>query len=191
MVDRVADAPEEWDVVGTEVLADTGWVVTLRADSVLAPGGSGPMKRFVLEHPGAAVILALDPEDRVFCLRQYRHPARRRFVELPAGLLDVEGEDALTAAQRELAEEARLAATDWVHLTTTWGSPGLSQEVHHLYLARGLSEVESDFVAEHEEADMTSEWIAFMDLHAAVLAGTVQDGPVVQAVLLARARGLV
>jgi ADP-ribose pyrophosphatase len=187
-----SDVAEQWEVVDSEVLADTGWVVTLRADRVRRPGhpDDEPFRRFVLEHPGAAVILALDTEDRVFCLRQYRHAAGRRFVELPAGLLDVEGEGAEQAARRELVEEAGLEATEWTHLGTTYGSPGISQEVHHLYLARGLSEVDNDFVAEHEEADMSTEWIGFDDLLAAVLDGRVQDGPVVQAVLLARARGL-
>jgi len=188
-----SDVAEEWEVVDTEVLADTGWVVTLRADRVRRPGhpDDEPFRRFVLEHPGAAVILALDDEDRVFCLRQYRHAARRRFLELPAGLLDVEGEGAEQAARRELVEEAGLEASEWTHLATTYGSPGISQEVHHLYLARGLSEAADDeFVAEHEEADMSTEWVAFEDLLAAVLDGRVQDGPVVQSVLLARARGL-
>ena len=81
----------------------------LRADTVRRPGAEGeePFTRVVLEHPGAVVVLALDEQDRVLCLRQYRHPARMRMLELPAGLLDVEGEDPQRAAAR--VEPDRLA----------------------------------------------------------------------------------
>ena len=67
----------------------------------------------VVEHPGAVVILAVDDSgdtEQVMVLRQYRHPSNLRFVELPAGLLDVPGEDPVVAARRELLEEAGLEA---------------------------------------------------------------------------------
>lgn len=178
------------------------WVVALRADMVTAPpgpetppGDRTPHRRLTLEHPGAVVVLAADDDDRVLCLWQYRHPAARRFVELPAGLMDglMDGgaEDPLAVARRELREEAQLAADDWTHLSSLYPSPGISAEVHHLYLARGLSAADrGDFVLEHEEADMEVGWVAFAELHAAVVAGELTDAPLVACVLLARARGL-
>ena len=186
------DTPEQWPVVESTYLHQDSWVVALRADQVQAPDGS-TARRLTLEHPGAAVVLAVDDDERVFVLRQYRHPVGRRFVEIPAGLCDGEpGEDPLAVARRELREEAQLQATDWTHLASSYASPGISQEVHHLYLAQGLSPADrGDFELHAEEADMTTQWVPFTELYDAVLTGRVADGPVIQCVLLARARGLV
>ena len=186
------DTPEQWPVVESTYLHQDSWVVALRADQVQTPGGA-IARRLTLEHPGAAVVLAVDESERVFALRQYRHPAGRRFVEIPAGLCDGDpGEDPIDVARRELREEAQLQATDWTHLTSSYASPGISAEVQHLYLARGLSAADrGDFELHHEEADMTTSWVPFAELYDAVLAGRVTDGPVIQCVLLAHARGLV
>jgi ADP-ribose pyrophosphatase len=187
------DRPEEWPVVSSEDLHRDGWVVALRADRIQRPGHEDeePFRRLVLEHPGAVVVLALDEQERVFCLRQYRHPAGHSFVEIPAGLCDVPGEDPLEVAKRELVEEAEMEAGEWTHLTSTYSSPGISMERMHFYVARDLSHVDrGDFEPEHEEAEMETFWAPFDDLLAAVVDGRVSDGPVVLAVLLARARGL-
>lgn len=190
----LADTHEGWPVVSTTDLFRDDWVMALRSDTIRPPGqpNAEPFSRLVLEHPGAVIVLALDDEDRVFCLRQYRHPAQRRFVELPAGLCDQDGEDPEEVARRELREEAGLEAGEWTHLASTWSSPGISAEVMHFYLARRLDAVDrGDFVAEHEEADMETFWAPFDDLLAAALEGRVTDAPLVQGLLLARARGLV
>ena len=190
----LSDQPAGWPVVERRDLHRDDWVVALRADWVRHPDQpeEEPFKRLVLEHPGAVIVLAVDEQERVLCLWQYRHAAQRRFVELPAGLCDAEGEEPVEVARRELREEALLEAGEWTHLATTWSSPGISEEVMHLYLARGLSEVDrGDFTPAHEEADMTTGWVPYGDLPAAVLDGRVGDGPLVQAVLLAQALGLV
>lgn len=190
---ELADQAEEWPVVRSADLHRDDWVVALRADWLQRPEhpDDEPFKRLVLEHPGAVVIVAVDEQQRVFCLWQYRHPARRRFVELPAGLLDVEGEDPLEAARRELREEAGLEASDWTALTATYSSPGISGELLHYFLARGLSAADrADFVAEHEEADMQSGWVPAADLLAAAVDGRLGDAPTVIALLMAQARGL-
>jgi len=190
----LADEPEEWPVASSADLHRDGWVMALRADQVHRPGHTEgePFRRLVLEHPGAVIVLALDEEDRVLCLRQYRHAARRRFVELPAGLCDVEGEDPLEVARRELVEEAALEAKEWTHLTSAYSSPGISNEQMHFYLARGLTSADrGDFELEHEEADMEVFWVPFGDLRDAVLDGRIGDAPVIVAVLVAQARGLV
>ncbi len=189
---ELTDHPETWPVEATRDLFRDDWVMALRADTLRRPGGEGePFDRLVLEHPGAVIVLALDDDHRVFCLRQYRHPAGRRFTELPAGLCDQGGEEPLEVARRELAEEAGLAAAEWTHLASTWSSPGISAEVMHFYLARSLSAApEDDFQPEHEEADMDTFWVPFDELLRAVLAGSVGDAPLVTAVLMAHARGL-
>ncbi|GAA1774931.1 NUDIX domain-containing protein [Nocardioides hankookensis] len=190
---ELADRDEEWPVVRSEDLHRDDWVVALRADWLQRPGhpDDQPFKRLVLEHPGAVVIVAVDDQQRVFCLWQYRHPAGRRFVELPAGLLDVAGEDPLEAARRELREEAGLEASDWTALTTTYSSPGISGELLHYFVARGLSAADrDDFVAEHEEAEMQTGWVPAADLLAAAVDGALGDAHTVIALLMAQARGL-
>jgi ADP-ribose pyrophosphatase len=193
VTDEAADAPEQWPVERSEDLYRSALPFALRADVVRRPGGDEePFTRVVLEHPGAVVVLAVDDRERVLCLRQYRHPAQRRMLELPAGLLDVAEEEPETAARRELLEEAGLAAAEWTPLTTAYSSPGISAERIHYFLARGLREADrGDFVAHHEEADMTTLWVPYDELLAACLGGRVQDAPVLIAVLTARARGLV
>ena len=180
-------------MVGSEDLYRGAAPFAVRSDRLHHPddGPGDAFDRIVVEHPGAAVILAVDDDDRVLVVVQYRHPARRRFVELPAGLLDKPGEDPVEAARRELLEETGYRADTWAHLGSTWSSPGITAELIHLYLARGLTPADRGaFVPEHEEADMHLFWLPFADLLAGVLAGTIADAPVVNAVLLARAKGL-
>lgn len=158
------------------------------------PQGGEEFTRVVVEHPGAVVVLAVDEQERALVLRQYRHAARRRFVELVAGLLDEPGEDPLAAARRELLEEGALEAEEWTHLSTVHSSPGYSDERIEIYLARGLREVpdRGGFVLEHEEADMTADWVPVADLLDAALAMRLTDGPVLIALLTyahLRARG--
>lgn len=190
----IADRPESWPVVSSTDVHRDGWVVALRSDAIQRPGHpeETPFRRLVVEHPGAAIALAIDAEGQVLCLQQYRHPAQISFVELPAGICDIAGEDPLEVAKRELREEAELEASDWTHLTSVWASPGITAERHHLYLARGLKPVgRGDFELEHEELEMVSFWAPFDDLYAAVLDGRVADAPIALALLTARARGLV
>jgi len=197
-VTELGDVEESWPVVRSEDLHRDDWVMALRADWITPPETSPShrdgqsFRRLVLEHPGAAVVLAVDDDDRVVCVSQYRHPAQRRFVELPAGLCDTDGEDPLEVAKRELQEEVLLSAEEWTHLTSTYSSPGISAERIHYYLARGLRDVSrGDFEMEHEEADMRVFRVPFADLLAAVMDGRVTDAPVIIAVLMAHTRGLV
>lgn len=185
------DVPESWPVEDSTDLHRDTWVVAFRSDRIRRPGADEeePFRRLVLEHPGAAVVLAIDAEDRVLCLRQYRHPAQYRLVELPAGVIDHPDEDPEQVARRELREEAALAAGRWTHLLSTLSSPGYSAERIHYYLAEELEPADrGDFVLEHEEADLEVFWAPFADLVDAVLAGEVSDGPVVQAVLALQVR---
>ncbi|MBM0125398.1 NUDIX domain-containing protein [Pimelobacter simplex] len=188
---ELRDVPESWPVEDSVDLHRDGWVVAFRSDRIRRPGAEDeePFRRLVLEHPGAAVVLAIDAEDRVLCLRQYRHPAQYRLVELPAGVIDHPGENPEDVARRELREEAALAAQRWTHLLSTLSSPGYSAERIHYYLAEDLAPADrGDFELRHEEADLEVFWVPFADLVDAILAGEVTDGPVVQAVLAVQVR---
>lgn len=182
---RPADRPEAWPVRSSTDLFRDEWVMALRSDVISRPTHEHEeFRRLVLEHPGAVMVLAVDEDDRALVLEQYRHPAQRRFVELPAGLCDGEGEDPLDVARRELLEEAELAAGEWEHLLTTYTSPGISSERIEVFVARGLAPADrGDFVLAHEEADMSLHWVHLDDLVAGVLDGRLTDGPLALAVL--------
>ncbi|MEP6815272.1 MAG: NUDIX hydrolase [Marmoricola sp.] len=181
----LADEPVSWPVSESRDLHRDDWVVAFRSDTVTRPDHPElPFRRLVLETPGAVMVLAVDGEERVVVLRQYRHPVKGRLVELPAGLLDVPGEDPVLGAQRELREEAALQAEHWERLLTVYPSPGISAETHTIFLATGLSEADrGDFALEHEEADMSVERVPMADLLEAVLDGSVRGAPVALAVL--------
>jgi 8-oxo-dGTP pyrophosphatase MutT (NUDIX family) len=167
-----------------------GRVWDLRRDTVEYDGK--PIVREYVDHPGAVAVLALDDDDRVFLIRQYRHPVRTREWEIPAGLLDVTGEDPLAAAQRELAEEGDLVASEWAVLVDFFTSPGGSDEAIRVYLARGLSATNKAFEREEEEAHMEHRWADLDECVEAVLARRVQNPSLAIGVLAAhaaRARG--
>lgn len=130
--------------------------------------GSSTIAREYVDHTGAVAILALDGEDRAMLIRQYRHPIGRRDWEIPAGLLDIEGEDPLVAAQRELAEEVDLEASDWSLLSDIFTSPGGSSEAIRIYLARGLSPT-ATFSRTEEEAELETRWVSLDDAVDAIL----------------------
>lgn len=165
-----------------------GWVIDVHTDVVQMPDGS-VAKRDVISHPGAVAVLALDADDNIVMVRQYRHPVRDLLLELPAGLLDVAGEPALDAAQRELFEEAALTADAWWVLLDLYTSPGMTDEAIRIFLARGLHPVpEADrFTAEHEEVTMTVERHSLDVLTAMALAGDLTNGPAAAGVLAAHA----
>jgi ADP-ribose pyrophosphatase len=191
----LADEPLSWPVTDSDDLHRDDWVVAFRTDTVHRPDHpEETFRRLVVEDPGAVVVLAIDDEDRVVVIHQYRHPVQMRLVELPAGKLDQAGEYPLVAAQRELHEEVGLHAREWTHLMTTYASPGITAETHALYLARGLEDLDRDFDLHHEEAELVVDRVPFADLLDAVLDGRVADAPLATAVLayeVLRTRGRV
>jgi ADP-ribose pyrophosphatase len=106
------------------------------------------------------------------------------FIELPAGICDAKGEDPQLTAVRELQEEVELQAEHWRLLLTLFPTAGISAELHHIYLARGLSHSDrGDFELRAEEAELEVVWVGFEDLLDAVLQQQVREGPLVAAVL--------
>jgi 8-oxo-dGTP pyrophosphatase MutT (NUDIX family) len=117
----------------------TGRVIKVSVDTVDLPNGMRvPLE--LVRHPGGAAAVAIDAENRVCLLRQFRHAAGGFIYELPAGKLEPEEPPEVTA-KRELVEEAATSATQWASLGSYFSSPGVFSEVIHLYLATGLSKV--------------------------------------------------
>jgi 8-oxo-dGTP pyrophosphatase MutT (NUDIX family) len=180
-----AGRPHEFTVLDSEKIYE-GRIISLRRDTVAMPGG-GTSVREVVHHPGAVAVVALDDEDRVVLLRQYRHPVGRHLWELPAGLRDEDGEPPLETAKRELAEEALLAAGRWSLLVTVNNSPGFSDELVQIYLAEDLRSVDrpEGFLVEHEEADMTLERVPLADAVQRVFDGDIRNSSAVAGLLAA------
>ncbi|MBP1242165.1 8-oxo-dGTP pyrophosphatase MutT (NUDIX family) [Frigoribacterium sp. PvP120] len=134
-----------------------------------------PMVREYVAHTGAVAVLAVDDQDRVLVIQQYRHPIRSRDWELPAGLLDAEGESKLDAAKRELMEEADLQATTWHELVSFHTSPGGNDEMVTVYRATGVSATEGAFDRSDEEADIVTRWVSLDEVVEGVLAGRLHN----------------
>lgn len=179
------DTAASWPILAADdVWRPVGAPFAVREDTLTSPEGGEPFRRLLIEHPGASVVLAVDDDERVLVVLQYRHAVGRRLVELPAGLLDVPGEDPQVCAERELLEETGYTANQWTHLLSVYPSPGILGEIQHIYLARGLATADrGDFELVHEEAEMTVDWVPFDELLAGVETGVVQDAPLVVAVL--------
>jgi len=139
------DDPLEEKVVGSEVV-HRGRYLEFRVDTIERADGTHGT-RDVVSHPGAVAVLALDATGRLLLVRQWRVPAARALLEIPAGTLDVEGfvtEDPELAVRRELEEETGHRAASWRKLATFWTAPGFASELMHLYLATGLASVADD-----------------------------------------------
>lgn len=182
---EIADTPMAWPVIGTEILG-TGAITDFRQDEIETPDGERIRREYVL-HPGAVAVIALDDQQRVALVRQYRHPVRHRLIEPPAGLLDVDGEDYLVAVQRELAEEVGLSAGRWNVLVDLFTTPGIIGEPLRIFLARDLADADAPegFTRAGEEAHMDTVWASLPDLVDAVLAGQVHNPALVAGTLAA------
>jgi 8-oxo-dGTP pyrophosphatase MutT (NUDIX family) len=174
---------DTYDVVGSETRY-RGKIITVRVDEVRMSDGS-VASREVVAHPGAVAVVALDEAGKVVLVNQYRPAVRARLDELPAGLLDVDGESALEAAKRELAEETRLEADTWHVLVDLHSSPGFSDEAVRIYLARELSLIEGSFDAENEELTMTAYREPLSEAVRRVLAGGITNASAVAGILAA------
>lgn len=178
----IRDVAEEWDVRDGHTPFQ-GRMTGMRSEQVRMPDGSWAQRDYQL-HPGSVGVLAVDQQARVLVLRQYRHPVRHRLWELPAGLLDVPGENPLHAAQRELFEEAYCKAGTWRVLVDFYTSPGGSNEALRLFLATDLSEAEGERYAAHgEELELESAWVPLEQLLDLVLAGELHNPTLVTGTL--------
>jgi ADP-ribose pyrophosphatase len=166
------DEPADPTVTSSETVFE-GAVWNVVRDVVDYNGS--PMTREYVAHTGAVAVLAVDEHDRVLVIKQYRHPIRTRDWELPAGLLDAEGESKLDAAKRELAEEADLEATDWDELVSFHTTPGGNDEMVTVYRATGVTATAAAFDRTDEEADIEKRWVALDEIVDGVLAGRLHN----------------
>ena len=119
-----------------------GKILSLRVDTVQLRSG-GRTKREIVEHGACTAIVALDSDDNVLLVRQYRKAVEKMLLEIPAGGIE-DGEDPLDGARRELEEETGFAAERWEKLGYFYTSPGFCTEAMYLYLAAGLKSAERD-----------------------------------------------
>lgn len=180
---EAADTAESWPVESRVTLGE-GRLFDYRSDVVVPPLGP-TMRRDYLDHTGAVAVIALDDDENVVVVQQYRHPAGFRLIEPPAGLLDGENEDVLETAQRELAEEAGLAAGDWRLLVDIFTTPGSVNESIRIYLARELTSADAPagFEVKDEEAHMDLLRVPVNTLLEGILAGRLQSPTLVAGVL--------
>ena len=160
-----------------------GRVIQVSVDTVDLPNGMRvPLE--IVRHPGGAAVVAIDAEDRICLLRQFRHAAGGYIHELPAGKLEP-GEPPEITAQRELAEEGSITATQWQPLGAYFSSPGCFTEVIHLYLATGLQKT-----AGTPEADevFQVEWWPFEKALEHARSGEFTDAKTIIGILRAASR---
>jgi ADP-ribose pyrophosphatase len=159
-----------------------GRAVRLDLERVVLPNGH-EIELEIVRHPGGAATVALDEQDRVCLLRQYRHAAGGWLWELPAGKLDA-GEAPQHTASRELAEEAGVTAADWTSLGRLVSSPGVFTEVVHLFLAQGLSATPT---APEPGECLEVHWVPRDQAVRRALDGDIDDGKTVVGLLRADA----
>jgi ADP-ribose pyrophosphatase len=163
-----------------------GRVWDIKRETAALDGGA--VTREFMSHSGAVAVLAIDDRDRVLVINQYRHPIRMRDWEVPAGLLDVDGEEPLEAAKRELGEEADLVAASWSEPIVFHPSPGGIDEKIHLFVARDLSASPHPHARTDEEAEIVIRWVTLDEVIAAALTGRIHNGTLMLAVLAEHAR---
>jgi ADP-ribose pyrophosphatase len=182
----LADTEQSWPVSASDAKYASPYV-SLSIDTIVDPQGE-EHARAIVRPNGAVGVLAIDAEDRLLLVEQYRHPVGRRMLEIPAGTLDVKGESPLNAAIRELAEEADVVAAEWTSMLDLLATPGYSAEHWQVFSATGLSAVPAldRTVRVAEEADMSQWWLPFDQAVEAVLAGRLSDSMTVSAILAAQ-----
>ena len=188
-VRAIADQRSPHTVASSEVVW-SGRIVDMVEDRVVVVEGEEPVVRQYTRHPGAVAVVVMRGEEgaeEILLERQYRHPVNSSLWEIPAGLLDIPGEDPLVAAERELAEEADLAARRWDVLVDFFTSPGGSTEPLRVFLARDLEATGTSFEREDEEATMEYAWVALSTALEWVLAGRLHNPSTVIGILSAHA----
>lgn len=153
----------------------SGKIIEVSVDRAELPNGRVADLE-VARHPGGAAVVALDERGRVCLLRQYRHPIADWIWELPAGKLDVAGEEPRETALRELEEEAGVSAAAYTELGRFISTPGFCDEIIYLYLGTELTPVETG----HGEGEIIEiHWFDFAEALQMARSGEIEDGKTV------------
>jgi ADP-ribose pyrophosphatase len=172
-----ADDLDERTVATREIYG--GRYLSFRIDTVERTDGSRA-EREIVGHPGAVAILAVDEEDRVLFVRQFRAPAGRTLLEIPAGTLDRDAvagtiEDPDLAAPRELEEETGYRAGSIRKLTSFWTAPGFATELMHLYLATELVPADGERLGPDEDERLELVRLSLADALRLIEGGSIAD----------------
>ena len=167
------------NMLSSETIA-SGGMLTVKRDQVRLANGHTSQREYVM-HPGAVVIVPLLPSGNVILEKQFRYPLHQVFIELPAGKIDA-GEDVLITGQRELHEETGYRASEWVKLGHQHPCIGYSNEVIHMYLARGL--IAGAHQRDDDEHLMVFE-APFEQCISMLRSGEITDGKTIVALLYA------
>ncbi len=159
-----------------------GHIVNVHIDTVELPNGA-EATREVVDHPGGVAVLALDGENNVLTVTQYRYPFGTTLVELPAGKLDHPGEDTAAAGLRELKEETGAVPGRYELLGKILPSPGCDGEILYLYLAQDLHMEEQHL---DEDEFLNVERVPFDEMVRRCMEGEIQDAKTVAAVLMTK-----
>ena len=155
-----------------------GRIIKLRVDDIALPDGK-PSKREYVCHNGGAAILAVDDEDYVYLVRQFRYPYREVIYEIPAGKLEV-GEEAIVTAGRELEEEVGLCAEKIVPYGMLYPSPGYTNEHLYIFLAKGLKQTNAHL---DDEEFLNVHRLPFKQVLSMVMNGEIHDAKTCYAIL--------
>ncbi len=161
-----------------------GRVFGMQEDLVRLPGTPTPVLRQYIDHPGAVAVVVMRGT-KVLLLEQYRHPVRAKLWEIPAGLLDIDGERYVDAARRELREEADLEGGEWSVLVDLFSSPGCTSESLRVFLARDPVDCSEPFPREDEELEMRPVWVDLDEAVQAVLRGDLHNATAATGILAA------
>jgi ADP-ribose pyrophosphatase len=166
------DEPSKLSIIESEVVFE-GMIWNVVRETFEYSGSM--LKREYVLHPGAVAIIALNEKQEILLIKQYRHPVRERLWEIPAGLLDIDGEQKLEAAKRELMEETGYVASSWEELTSFHTTPGGNNETITIFLAKDAQHVGHDLLLEGEELDMETRWVALSDAVSSVVRGEMRS----------------
>jgi ADP-ribose pyrophosphatase len=174
----------DFRIVGSETVVDTGFI---RLADLNVEGGGERFTRFVVRHPGAVVVVPVEPDrEHVLLVRQYRAAADRELLEVVAGKRDVEGEEPEATAIREMHEEIGRRPRRLVKLCEFYNSPGFCDEYTHLYAALDLEELDAPAAVNPEERALTIERMRLADVDGLIAAGGIVDAKSIVGLQLTR-----
>ncbi|MFY9262023.1 MAG: NUDIX hydrolase [Actinomycetaceae bacterium] len=165
-----------------------GPIFTIYDDEIKFASGDIARRQYMEHHDAVAIVPMRESErgPEILLIRQYRHAPRRILWEIPAGLLDIAGEDALSTAKRELLEETDCVADRWTKLARFTASPGVSDENCDIFLARDVYEVaHSQFERSEEEREIIKKWFLLEDVLDAIFRSDLTSPTLVTGVLAA------